>query len=509
MELGALTETVNVSAATPLVDLTSKEIGGNVTNREVTMLPSVNGNFVGAVALLPGIVSNISTESFGSDAVSVNGMDSRNNNFMLDGANNNDDVIGQRAGGQARAPVEAIAEFQVITNQYDAEFGRTTGAVINAITKSGSNVFHGVGSGLWQSSGLTAKSFFVEQNNLAKPETQLQTYRANLGGPIIRDRAHFFANFERVMVDRTTSITIPSHPEFNSSPVTEDRVLNTLVRVDHQLNANHTWAMRWLREQSPQLNQIVPVQVVVGGVTQTLQVTQNASREEIDVDQTAVGSLNSVLGNNRLNTLRVNFTQEDVAFANPAFNQNGQDQAALQPQLNFLTFVDQQSSVAQARVNNAWQIDDTMSWFLPNRAGDHDLKFGVQYQYVGAQSTAQDNLNGTFSFRTDLPFNAADPRTYPERLSLRVPGALESLPEGALRLGLRPGQMARERADDAQPGVAVRHRGAADRGDRQSRVQRSVGVSAGQEQLRAARRVHLRRDWEWPERGSRGVRAVL
>jgi hypothetical protein len=424
MELGALTETVNVSAATPLVDLTSKEIGGNVTNREVTMLPSVNGNFVGMVALLPGIVSNISTESFGSDAVSVNGMDSRNNNFMLDGANNNDDVIGQRAGGQARAPLEAIAEFQVVTNQYDAEFGRTTGAIVNAITKSGSNAFRGVGAGLWQDSGMTAKSFFVTQNNLAKPDTQFQTYRANLGGPIIRDRAHFFANVERVMIDRATSITIPSRPEFNSSPVTQDRVWNTLVRVDHQLNANHTWAIRWLREQSPQLNQIVPVQVVVAGVTQNLQVTENASREENDVDQTAVGTLNSVLGNNRLHTLRVNFTQEDVAFANPAFNQNGQDQTALPPQLNLLTFVDQQNSVAQARVNNAWQIDDTMSWFLPGRRGDHDLKFGVQYEYVGAQSTAQDNVNGTFSFRTDLPFDPADPRTYPERLSIRVPGAL-------------------------------------------------------------------------------------
>ena len=424
MELGALTETVNVSAATPLVDLTSKEIGGNVTNREVTMLPSINGNFVGMIALLPGIVSNVSTESFGSDAVSVNGMDSRNNNFMLDGANNNDDVIGQRAGGQARTPLEAIAEFQVVTNQYDAEFGRTTGAIINAITKSGTNAFRGVGAGLWQSPGMTAKSFFVKQNNLAKPETQFQTYRANLGGPIIRDRAHFFANVERVMIDRTTSITIPSHPEFNSSPVTEDRVWNTLVRVDHQLSPSHTWALRWLREQSPQLNQIVPVNVTVAGVTQTLQVTPNASREENDVDQTAVGTLNSVLGNNRLNTIRVNFTQEDVAFANPPFNDNGQNQAALPPQLNFLTFVDQQSSVAQARVNNAWQIDDTMSWFIPGRRGDHDLKFGVQYEYVGARSTAQDNLNGTFSFRTDLPFNPADPRTYPERLSVRVPGGL-------------------------------------------------------------------------------------
>src|SRR5688572_17951542 len=256
---GAVTETITVTAETPLVDLTSKEIGGNVTSREVTMLPSVNGNFIGAVALLPGVISNVSTESFGSDAVSANGLDSRNNNFMLDGANNNDDVIGQRAGSQARTPLEAVAEFQVVTNQYDAEFGRTTGAIINAISKSGTNAFHGVAAGLWQDASLTQKDFFVKQNGLAKPDTQLQTYRANLGGPVVKDKAHFFFNVERVMIDRANSITIPSHTEFNSSPVTQDRVWNTLARVDHQLNVNHTWAVRWLRESSPQLNQIVPV----------------------------------------------------------------------------------------------------------------------------------------------------------------------------------------------------------------------------------------------------------
>ena len=165
---------VSVTAETPLVDTTSKQIGGNVTTREVSMLPSVNGNFVGLVALLPGIVANISTESFGSDAVSVNGMDSRNNNYMLDGANNNDDVIGQRAGSQARTPVEAIAEFQVVTNQYDAEFGRTTGAIINAISKQGTNAFHGVGAGLLQDASLTRSDFFVKQNGLSKPDTRFR-----------------------------------------------------------------------------------------------------------------------------------------------------------------------------------------------------------------------------------------------------------------------------------------------------------------------------------------------
>jgi hypothetical protein len=423
LSVGALTETVTITAETPLVDLTSKEIGGNVTNREVTMLPSVNGNFIGMVALLPGVISNISTESFGSDAISANGLDSRNNNFMLDGANNNDDVIGQRAGSQARTPLEAVAEFQVITNQYDAEFGRTTGAIINAISKSGTNVFHGVAAGLWQDASLTQKDFFVKQNGLNKPDTSLQTYRANLGGPVVRDRAHFFFNVERVMIDRANTITIPAHTEFNGSPVTQDRVWNTLARVDHQLNVNHTWAVRWLRESSPQLNQIVPAVYTVP-VAVTLPVTANASREENDVDQTLVATLNSVLGSNRLNTLRVNFTQEDVAFANANFNANGQDQSALLPQLNYLTFADQQNAVAQARVNDAYQIDDTMSWYITGRGGSHDVKFGGQYEYVGARSTAQDNWNGTFWFRTDQFFNANDPRTYPERLQVRVPGAL-------------------------------------------------------------------------------------
>jgi hypothetical protein len=131
LEIGAVAEEVTVTAVTPLVDVTSKQIGGNIVSQEMTSLPSVNGNFVGMVALLPGMIANISTESFGSDAVSANGMDSRNNNYMLDGANNNDDVIGQRAGSQARMPIEAVQEVQVVTNQYDAEFGRTQGAIIS------------------------------------------------------------------------------------------------------------------------------------------------------------------------------------------------------------------------------------------------------------------------------------------------------------------------------------------------------------------------------------------
>ena len=189
------------------------------------------------------------------------------------------------------------------------------------------------------------------------------------------------------------------------------------------------------------MNQIVPVVLTVP-VAVTLPVTPAASREENDVDQTVVATLNSVMGNNRLNTLRVNFTQEDVAFANANFNGNGQDQAALPPSCNFLTYVDQQNAVAQARVNDAYQIEDTMSWFIPAVGGSHDLKFGAQYQHVGARSTAQDNCQ-----RHLLP--SARPAVHPRR-SAHLPRAAadprprraQSLSEGALLRRVRPGQMA-------------------------------------------------------------------
>ena len=411
LEVGSFEETVEVRAEAPIVDLTSKEVGGSVTARELVELPSVNRNFVGFVGLLPGIIPSISTESFGSDSVSVNGQDPRNNNYMLDGANNNDDVIGQRAGTQARTAIESVQEFQVITNQFDAEFGRTTGAVINAVTKQGTNAFRGSAFSFFQDAALTKRDYFAELNGLAKPDTAQQQFGGTIGGPIVRNRAHFFFSLERVRIDEGVTINVPARPEFNTTTTEATRVWNTVVRADHQLTANNAWGVRWLREASPQFNQIIG------------NVTLDAAREESDVDQTLVGSLNSVLGNTRVNSLRLAWTQEDVSFANPCFNANGRAQGSCAPTLAFSTFTTQQSSTAQARVNDAYQLEDTLSWFIPGRRGDHDVKAGVQLQYSQARNNAQGNLNGTFSFsRSNVAFNAANPSTYPDRFSIRVPG---------------------------------------------------------------------------------------
>jgi hypothetical protein len=415
MEVGNVAETVNVTTESPLIDVTSKEIGGNITGETLTSLPSVNGNFIGFIGLLPGVVPSISTESFGSDAISVNGQDPRNNNYSVDGGNNNDDVIGQRAGMQARTPIEAIQEFQVITSQFDAEFGRTSGAIINAVTKSGTNSVRGSGFAFFQDGSLTTKDYFAKKRDLAKADTSYQRWGGTVGGPIVRDKMQYFFSLERFAIDRPNTIVIPARPDLNDQQTTKDRVWNTIIRGDHQINANNTYSVRWLRETSPQVNQIVP--------TATQAVTGRAAREEADVDQTLATNFNSVLSNTNVNTLRVTWTRENVAFANNCFYTNGGDLSKCDPTLSFQDFIDQQDNTAQTRINDAIQVDDTISWFLPNRHGDHDLKVGAQYEYSGADNANQGNLNGTFAFgRNNAPFNAADPRTYPDRLTIRVGG---------------------------------------------------------------------------------------
>jgi hypothetical protein len=411
MEVGGVSETLTIKGTAPIVDVTSKQIGGNITSETLVKLPSVNGNFVGFVGLLPGIVPSISTESFGSDSISANGQDPRNNNYMLDGGNNNDDVIGQRAGTQARTPIEAIQEFQVITGQYDAQYGRTSGAVVNAVTKAGTNTVRGSVFGFFQDGSLTARDFFAKQNDTPKVDTKYQRWGGTVGGPIIRNKVHYFGSLERFSIDRPNTINIAARPELNGTQLTKDRVWNTILRGDHQVNNANSYSLRWLRESSPQTNQIIGA------------VTPAAAREESDVDQTTSASLNTVFTNATVNTLRLTWTRENVTFANACYNGNGRDMTKCPVTLAFQTYTDQQDNTGQARINDGFQAEETFAWFLPGHHGDHDVKFGAQYEYSVADNVNAGNMNGTFSFgRSDVAFNPAVPSTYPDRFSIRVGG---------------------------------------------------------------------------------------
>jgi hypothetical protein len=419
LEVGGVEQEITVTAEAPLVDTTSKQLGGSVSTQELADTPSLNRNFTSYLSLLPGITSTISTDSFGADSIRVNGQATQNANYTLDGAGNNDSYNTGNGGAQARTPVEAVQEFQLLTSQFDAEFGSTSGGVVNAVSKQGTNVVHGVGFFFDQTEKMTSLDYFAAKQGLPKPKAQQKQWGGNVGGPIIKNKLHYFVNLERIDQNRARTMNISARPELSFTGDTHDNVWNWMVRADHQINANNTWAVRWLRETSPQTNQLVQTNY-----------TRSRAEEEQDTDWTMVGTLNSVIANSRVNTFRASYTHEDVFFGNPGYFETS-DQAALNPLLVHQTFEDGIAARANRRMDPAYQIDETFAWFVPGKKGDHDLKFGASWFYLPLHVFDAGNLNGTFTFSaSDQDFNAANPRTYPDRLSVRVPGVSDFYVKG-------------------------------------------------------------------------------
>jgi hypothetical protein len=418
LEVGAIEESVTVSAEAPLIDTSSKEIGGYLRAQEIADVPSFNRNFTAYLGMLPGVVASISAGSFGADSINVNGQAFQNVNYTMDGSNNNDTFNGGSGGAQARIPVEAVQEFQLLTGQFDAEYGAAMGAVVNAVSKQGTNAFRGSGFVFFQDDALTTRDYFAKRDDLEKAPTRQHQWGGTLGGPVVRDKAHFFFSLERILLDNGITVNIPSQPQFNRATFEQTRVWNHMARFDHQLNANHTWGLRWLHETSPQSNQFDESW------------TPERADKETDVDWTLVGTLSSVIGATKVNTFRVSATHEDVTFGNPEWFENGGRQELLGPTLNYLNFSTGQSPRHSRRLDVAYASDETFAWFVPGKGGDHDLKFGVQYIWASLFFQQQGNMNGTFTFSHNLLFNRADPRTYPERFSIRVPGLSQSYMKG-------------------------------------------------------------------------------
>ena len=416
LEVGTVAESVTVTGEAPLVDLTSTQISGNVTSDELTELPSANRSVMGFVALLPGVQYNPS--AIGPGSVNINGQHGSQVIYVIDGGNNNDDMRGGGAGPQARPALESIQEFQVITNQYDAEYGRGSGGIVNAITRQGTNAFRGSAFGFFTGSGITAPDFFTKQQNLPRPDTAKRQWGGTIGGPIVRDKTHFFVSFESVNVDQGLSRVYPSRPDMNFSDVVYSNFWNTLFRADHQVNAQNTLAFRWLRDYQPIVNRSGSGTPGLADERQTLQ----ALHDERDYDNTAMATYNLVLGGTKLNTIRAALTKEDVDRGSAAYHEAGGDMLVQPPTLRHVSFDAQSTDFALLRVQTSYQFDESFSWFVPGRRGDHDLKFGLQYVLADHRQVVQHLLNGVFTFPSDRAFNPADPSTYPERLSVRVPG---------------------------------------------------------------------------------------
>jgi hypothetical protein len=215
MQIGEQKETVEVSSEAPLVDTTSTQLGAVVNDRAVSQLPLNTRDTYQFLQLQPGVMSSVGSSNsivYGSNnagAVSVNGGRGRSNNFSVNGGDANDQFVNLPT---VQPTPDSIQEFRVLTNTFDAEYGRNSGSVVNVITKSGTNGFHGNAYEFFRNRVLNARGYF----DTTKPQFNQNQFGGTLGGPIKKDRTFFFTSYEGRRIRQGISspvVTVPTAAE--------------------------------------------------------------------------------------------------------------------------------------------------------------------------------------------------------------------------------------------------------------------------------------------------------
>src|SRR5579862_7193842 len=209
MQLGAAAEVVDVTSEAPLVDTTSTQLGAVVTNRTVVALPLNSRDTYQFLQLQPGVMSTSGSSNsiiYGSNstgAVSVNGGRGRSNNFSVNGGDANDQFVNLPT---VQPSPDSIQEFRVLTNTFDAEYGRNSGSVVNVVTKSGTNDWHGNVYEFFRNTVLNSRNYF----DPTTPQFNQNQFGGTFGGPIKKDRTFFFASYEGRRIRQ--GITSPAVP---------------------------------------------------------------------------------------------------------------------------------------------------------------------------------------------------------------------------------------------------------------------------------------------------------
>src|SRR5712671_3331499 len=202
MQIGTSKEVVEVTSEAPLVDTTSTQLGAVVNDRTVTQLPLNARDTYQFLQLQPGVMSTVGSPNsvvYGTDragAVSVNGGRGRSNNFSVNGGDANDQFVNLPT---VQPSPDSIEEFRVLTNTFDAEYGRNSGSVVNVVTKSGTNSIHGNMYEFFRNTVLNANPYCftaVQGIPCDKPKFNQNQFGGTFGGPIVKDRTFFFASYE-------------------------------------------------------------------------------------------------------------------------------------------------------------------------------------------------------------------------------------------------------------------------------------------------------------------------
>ena len=213
LEVGDLTETIEVTAAAPLLQTTEGSTATVMENRQILELPLNGRDYLQLARISAGVTPPARSGVANRQGISVGGSQATQVNFIIDGIDNNNQSIASQ-GGQKEAikpQLDAIQEFKILTNSYSAEYGRSMGGVVTMTTKSGSNQIHGAVFEFLRNERLDAKNFFVP-HDVEKPPFKRNQYGFAIGGPVKKNKAFLFGDMEFTGIrESTTRVnTIPS-----------------------------------------------------------------------------------------------------------------------------------------------------------------------------------------------------------------------------------------------------------------------------------------------------------
>jgi outer membrane receptor protein involved in Fe transport len=455
MSVGATNETVNVQASAPTVELSSATLSSEVTSTTVRELPLNGRDWTQLATLEPGVntvrtqastssaTANRTNRGFGNQ-LTDSGHSPYENSYRVNGINVNDytngspgSVIGANLG------TDAIQEFSVLTTDYTAEYGRTSGAIINSISKSGENDIHGDLFGFFRNARLDAKNYFDLASQPIPPFSRYQ-YGGAIGGPIVRNKTFFFVAYEGVLQDRTTTFVdqVPSVAArtgaiFPVSPAVQPYLalwpigngalspdgttqvftypglfhLNenyASARVDHHFSDSDTLAASWSFDRGP-YTEPDPL----GNVLTSL----FSSRQMYEVEETHIFSPTLV------NTARFGYSrshgisgQTSTALNPIAADTNLGIRPGLAAPILTVGGLTPTTSVGSTTenllVSNSFQFYDDAFW----TKGKHALKFGIAVERIQFNDLTVPRPTGNFTFSSLASFLADTPTSVQELL---------------------------------------------------------------------------------------------
>ena len=360
LKVASLAEAVEVRGETPMIERTSSSVGGVVDVERIESMPLNGRQFANAAITIPGVGLGFHSDPTKSTQYSpqIAGGNGRNVNYQIDGGDNNDDTVG---GLLQLFPLEAIQEFNFVTQRYKAEYGRSNGGVMNIVTKSGTNQMRGSFFTNFRDRDLNAQTMNEKLAQVGKQPYRRYQFGGSIGGPIVQNRAHFFGAYEWTQQDTQQAVTTlglePSKDGVYATPSRENLFTG---KISDNVSASQFMSVRYGVNTNSQVYNAGPRAVPEnwGDSTNTF--------NSVNVNH------NWVLGGSKLN---------EFIFQYADF-ENHIESRTTSPQRTFPNGVTMgyNTNTPQTTAQRKYQFRDDFSWHVTGMGGlGHDFKAGANF----------------------------------------------------------------------------------------------------------------------------------